>query len=187
MKKIFNGIICLMLLLVVCVGFVGCDKTASEKNNDNSQKIAEKIELSSATLGDVEFDNAKTVKLDKSGNTFTVSGTVPAMSKSQILAFGVQDVTHCFVIKLTFDKEKTISTFSIKGNTEKVYSVDSKVNNYVGSISDLLDSEDGEDAFCYLVLAANTEKYEFTATYSDKTTSHITLKVTATLATAEED
>ena len=56
--------------------------------------------------------------------------------------------------------------------------------NYVGPLSSLLDNEDGEDAYCNLILSANTKEYSLIAKYSDDTSSEIKLKIDATLVTA---
>ena len=50
--------------------------------------------------------------------------------------------------------------------------------------SSCLDNEEGEDAFCYLILSANTKEYTLTAKYSDSTESTILLKINARLVTA---
>ena len=55
----------------------------------------------------------------------------------------------------------------------------------MGSLTDLLDNESGEDAYCNLVLSANTKNYSITAKYSDGHEVQITLEITATLATAQ--
>lgn len=188
MKNIIKKISIFVIILISTFGLVACEMTKSDNANQNTKNtVAERIELNKATLGDVEFDNAETVKIDKNGNEFIVSGTISAMSESQKLAFGVEDVTHVVVLKYTFDKEKTISSFEIKGKTTKVFSTNKDVENYVGSISDLLDSESGEDAYTYLVLSANTKNYTLKSTYSDKTTSEVKVTINATLATSTED
>ena len=187
MKKILNGLAFLSLAFFMCFGLIACQQTKSENQNSNGSKVSETIELGTATLGDVEFENADTVELKNENGQYNVTGTITAMSESQIIAFGVQDVTHTIVLKVTFDKEKTISSFEIKGNTTKVYADNKETENYVGSLSELLDNEDGEDAFCYLVLSANTTEYTFKTTYSDKSESEVKLKISATLATATED
>jgi len=192
MNKHLKKILMLSLALLFCITFISCgskNNNNSNNNDNNNQQvtISEKVELSKAMISDVEFENDDGVKIDKNGDTFTVSGIITAMSDSQKTAFGVDDVTHTVALKFTFDKEKTISTFEIKGNTTKVFSVDENVENYVGSITDLLDNEDNEDAYCHLVLSANTKNYTFKATYSDKSTSIIKLNVDATLATSTEE
>ena len=186
--KIIKNLTFLALIFVLTLGLVSCEMTKSDNANQNTKKtIAENVKLDQATLGDVEFDNADTVRINQDENKFVISGTISAMSASQKLTFGVEDVTHVVVLKFTFDKEKTISTFEIKGNTTKVFSTDSNTENYVGSISDLLDSEEGEDAFAYLVLSANTKNYTLKSTYSDRTTSEVIIEIKATLATSTED
>ena len=120
MNKFFKGLFVLSLMFLSCFSFVACEMTMSNKENQNNV-VAENVELSTATLGDVEFENAETVTLNKNENKIIISGTISAMSESQKIAFGAQDVTHAVVLKFTFDKEKTISTFEIKGKTTKVY------------------------------------------------------------------
>ena len=195
MKK-FKILPIVALIFCVCFGLVSCGMNNNNNNNNNPdntgnnpqvQQMAEKVELSKTTLGDVEFENADTVKIDDANNIYSVKGTINAMTDAQITAYGVPEVTHAVALKLTFDKEKTLSECKIQGNTTKVFSTDKNAENYVGSISDLLDSEDEQDAFCYLVLSANTEEYTITATYSDKTTSVIKLNIEATLATSDAE
>ena len=130
-------------------------------------------------LSEVEFENAKTVSIEQDSSVFTISGTIDAMSESQKTTFGVDEVTHVFVIKLTFDRERTLSYFELKGNTTKVYSTNSDDENYVGPLTDLLDNEEGEDAY--------TKEYSLTVKYTDDTESRIQVKVVATLATATEE
>lgn len=185
MKKLLKGLTVLSLLFILAIGFVACG-TLSDKNNSN-KAIAEKLELMQSTLDDVEFENAESVKINEENSIYKVSGTIVAMSKAQKSAFAVSDVTHYVALKFTFDKEKTISSFEIKGSTTKVYSDNKNVANYVGSITELLDNEEKEDSFCYLILSANTKEYTLTSTYSDKTTSTIKIKIDATLATATVD
>ena len=187
MKKYLKQILTLSIALMFCMCLIACGNQNNNNNNNNNTVIAEKIELSTATLDDIEFENDENSKINKEGNTYKVSGTIAAMSESQKTAFGVDDVTHVVSLKFIFDKEKTISTFKIQGETTKVFSVEENVENYVGSITDLLDSEENEDAYCYLILSANTSKYTFTATYSDKTSSIVKLDINATLATANID
>ena len=179
MKKIKNFTVALMVMCI-CFCVVACGFTPDEE----PEKISEKIELSTATLGSVEFKNADTVKLSQDDDEVKVSGTITAMSDAEKSAYGVSEVTHAVTLKLTFDKEKTISSFKIEGDVIKVFSDDKNAENYTGSLTDLLDNEDGDDAFCYLILSANTKSYTLTATYSDKTSSVIKLKIDATLATA---
>ena len=149
--------------------------------------MAEKVELSKVTLGEVEFENADTVTLKQDCDDVTVSGKIDAMSESQKNAYGVEGVTHVVGVKFTFDKERTLSKFEIKGNITKVFSDDSTDENYVGSLTSLLDNESGEDAYTYLVLSANTKNYTLKAVYTDDTESVITVKIDATLATASAE
>lgn len=185
MKNLLKLIGILPICLIICFGLIACNKTSSD--NANTKTVAETIKLSSTILDDVEFENSDTVKLDKKDNTYLVTGTINSMTKSQTIAFGVQDVTHIVALKFTFDKEKTLSSFEIIGNTTKVFSDNKDAENYVGSLSDLLDNESGEDAYCDLVLSANTKTYKLKTTYSDHTTSEITLSIDATLATSSEE
>ena len=183
MIKSLKSIFMLVMTIIFSACFVACGTTTENVNKG----VSEKIELATATLSDVEFENSDTVKLTKNGNEYTVSGTITAMSDSQVNAFNSSDTTHIVSLKFIFDKEKTISSFKIEGKSKKVFSTDSNVENYAGSITDLLDSEDGEDAYSYLILSANTKEYTLTSTYSDKTTSVIKLKINATLATSTMD
>ena len=184
MKNLVKRFMILSLTLFMCLCLISC---GTKTDNHSNNAVAEKIELIKATLDDVEFENAETVKIDKENSIYKVKGTITAMSKSQKTAFGVEDATHFVALKFTFDKEKTISAFEIKGNTTKVYADNKNVENYVGSITELLDNDEKEDAFCYLILSANTKTYTFTSTYSDKTTSTVKLTIDATLATATTD
>ena len=168
-------------------GLVACTNNENNIEDANTNAVAEKITLDSATLGSVEFENADTVSINQEGNVYNISGTITALSESEKNAFGDSSVTHAVVLKYTFDKEKTISKFELKGNITKVFSDNTSDENYVGSISDLLDSEENEDAFCYLILSAKTKQYTLTATYTDKTSSVIKLNISATLATATTD
>lgn len=178
------------LVLFVCFAFVGCNEVANPSGGDpngQTKQIAEKFELGKTTLGSVEFENDEEVKISNNNETYEISGTIPAMTDAEKQAFGVDDVTHTVALKLTFDKEKTLSECKIQGNTTKVFSDNKDAENYVGSLTDLLDNESNQDAFCYLVLSANTKEYTITATYTDKTTSVLKLKINATLATATVD
>ena len=109
------------------------------------------------------------------------------MSDLQKNVFGDESVSHVVVLKYLFDKERTIDSFEIKGKKTKVYSTDNSVENFAGSISDLLDNEPGEDAFCNLILSANTKQYTLRATYSDSTVSTIVLTIDATLISGSGD
>lgn len=170
--KKFIGVISAILLFVM----VGC--------GTNNKAFAEEITLGKTILGEVEFENSEKVKLEKEDDGYEITGQIEAMSPAQVSEFGDEDVTHVVVIKFMFDKERTIDSFEIKGEVTKVYSTDKNVENYVGSISGLLDNDEGEDAFCYLILSANTKEYTLTAKYSDSTTSEIKLEIDATLVTA---
>lgn len=178
MKRIVKTIFSLFMM-ILCVGFVACgqSKTAT----------AEKISLDKTVFGEVEFQNSEKVKLKQTGDTCVISGEIEAMSKPQASVYGVPDVTHVVVVKFMFDKERTIDSFEIKGEVTKVYSTDKNAENYVGSILSLLDNESSGDAFCYLILSANTKEYTLTSTYTDSTTSVITVKIDATLVTAKSE
>lgn len=181
MKKIIKNLLTFSLILMVCFSLTSCKKNNTDGDKNQS---AETIELSKVMLSDVEFENSKQTEIDREGNIYTISGTIDAMSKSQKIAYGDDSVTHVVALKFSFDKERTISSFEIKGETTRVYSDTKSQENYVGSMSELLDSEDGEDAFANLILSAKTETYRLTSTYTDGTTSSIELKIVATLATA---
>lgn len=188
MKKSLKFICSFMFAIMLAVAVVACGNTNNNNNNNNNEQektIAEKIELTTATLGDVEFTNADTVKLEQKGDVVNVTGTINAMSTSQKTAYGVEDINHVIVVKLGFDKEKTLSSVKLAGNTTKVYATDSSVEGYAGTLSDFLDNEEGEDAYSKLILAGSTEKYTITVKYTDNTESVITLNISATLATAE--
>lgn len=186
MKKVIKSIFSIALMVVVGVLFVACgNKTPKAQEETNT--IPEKVSLSSAMLGEVEFANADTVELSQDGETVVISGKVDAMSASQKNAYGVESITHVVVLKVDFDKERTLKTFMIKGNTTKVYSSDSSEENYVGSLTDLLDNEEGEDAFCNLILSVQTKQYTLKAVYTDNTEREITVNVETTLATASAE
>lgn len=172
-KKIFVS--CSMVLLMVLISACG---------NTRKMAVAEKIELAETVLNEVEFSNSEKVKIENLNDVYSITGEIEALSAAQISAFGLEDVTHAVVVKFIFDKERTIDTFEIKGQLTKVYSTDKNVQNYVGSLSSILDNEEGEDAFCYLILSANTKEYTLTAKYSDSTESTILLKINARLVTA---
>ena len=186
MKKILKFVMSIAVLFAIGFSLVACgnDVQMNQGNQNQANRVAEKMELANATLGEIEFENADTVRIAQDGNQVAVTGTVNAMSAAQKNAFGDENVTHVVSLKYTFDKEKTISSFELKGNVTKVFSTNENDENYVGRLSDLLDSAEGEDAFCYLILSAATKQYTLTAKYTDETTSAITLKMNATLATA---
>lgn len=171
-KKIIAGyILGFVMVLVSACGNI--------KNN-----LAEKIELGETVLNEVEFSNSDKVEINKQNNEYEITGEIEALSKAQVSAFGMEDVTHAVVVKIVFDKERTIDSFKIKGNVTKVYSTDNTEQNYVGTLSSVLDNEEGEDAYCYLILSANTKEYVFTVKYSDSTESVIKIKIDARLVTA---
>lgn len=175
MRKLFKK------MLVVCMIFISISCVACKNNED---KMVEKLTLAKTMLGEVEFENSEKVELDEEDGLYVVEGEIEAMSAAQKSAFGVDDVTHVVVVKLEFDKERTIDYFKIAGEAIKVYSTDKTDENYVGSLSDLLDNDSSEDAFCYLILSANTKEYTLTARYTDDVESVIKLKIDANLVTA---
>lgn len=182
MKKYAKLLLSVMFVFVLAFTLVAC----GEKNNKDNEKCdtAEKISLTTATIGEVEFDNADTVKLEQDCDEVVVSGKIDSMSASQKAAYGVEDITHVFAVKFEFDKERTLKTFEIKGKTTKVYSTDNTLENYVGSLTDLLDSSGDEDAYAKLVLSANTKEYKLKSVYTDGTISEISIDVSAALAEA---
>lgn len=178
MRKILKLISCFVIMLIVPFVMVAC----GEKDKYD---VAEKVTLAKTILGEVEFENSENVKLEQNCEKVVVSGSIDAMTQAQVSEFGKEDATHVVILKFEFDKTKTISSFEIAGEITKVYSTDPNAKNYVGSISDLLDNEDDEDAFCYLLLSAGTKNYNLTSTYTDGTSSKIELEITATLVSAE--
>lgn len=175
MRKLFKNML-FVLCGVLSICFVACGKSET--------KTAEKVTFAKTVLSEVEFENSDKVKIKQDEDMVTVSGEIEAMSDAQKSAFGVDGVTHVIVIKIVFDDERTIDSFEIKGNVTKVYSTDKTDDNYVGSLSDLLDNKSSEDAYCNLILSANTKEYSLTCKYSDSTTSTIKLKIDANLVTA---
>ena len=145
------------------------------------------MSLAKTILGEVEFENGENVELKQDCDEVIISGKIDSMSSAEASEFGKEDVSHVIVLKFEFDNERTISSFEFKGEITKVYSVDNNEENYVGSISDLLDSEPDEDAYCYLILSANTNEYKLTSKYSDSTVSVITIKVDATLVQGDSE
>lgn len=178
MKKLTKSLLSIFMI-ILSIFIVSC-------GNEKS-KTAESVTLDKTVLSEVEFENSDKVKLKQKDDVVEITGEIEAMSASQKSAFGVSDVTHVVVIKFMFDKERTIDSFEIKGDVTKVYSTDKTKENYVGSISGLLDNESGDDAYCYLILSANTKQYTLTSTYTDSTSSKITLNINATLVTANEE
>ena len=176
MKKIFKASFAIMFVLFLAIGAVACGQQKCS--------VAEKVSLTSAVLGEVEFSNADTVTLSQDCENVTIGGTIQKMSTSQTNAFGDPNVTHSVVLKFEFDKERTLSSFEIKGSKTKVFATDSSVENYSGSLTDLLDSGAGEDAYTNLVLSAQTKSYTLTTKYTDNTESVINVKINATLANA---
>lgn len=179
MKKFIIAITTLCLAVLVIFNFTACG------GKGNSNENAETIELAEATIGEISFENSEAAKLEQDGSLYTISGKIDAMSAAQKNAFGVDGVTHVVCVKFTFDKEKTISSFKVQGDVTKVYSDNDSDEFYSGSLSELLDNEGGEDAYCNLILSASTKEYKLVSTYTDKSSSTITLKINATLATAK--
>ena len=179
MKKLFKVITGVFLSVMISFVFVAC--------GSNDCKVKETVTLAKTILGEVEFENSENVTLKQDCEKVIVSGSIDAMSAAESSEFGKDDVTHVVVLKFMFDKEKTIDSFEIKGGVTKVYSTDEKDENYVGSISELLDNEADEDAYTYLVLSANTKEYTLTSGYTDGTKSIINLSIEATLASAKAE
>ncbi len=178
MRKFIKSIT--SLCLVFLLGFLVACKT-------EKMEMTEKLTLASTMIGEVEFENSDKTKLEFEDKEWIVSGEVESMSAAQKSAFGVDTVTHVVVFKFEFDKERTIDYFKIQGDTTKVYSTDKNEENYVGSITELLDSESSEDAFCYLVLSANTKEYNLTARYTDDVENVIKIKIDASLVSASSE
>lgn len=177
-NKILKSIIsfAIMLMMLVCVGCGSKDMA-----------FAEKVTLDKAVLNEIEFENSDKTKIESDESGYKITGEIESMSPAQISSFGMEGVTHVVVLKFKFDEERTIDSFTIKGNVTKVYSTNKDDENYVGSLSNLLDNEDGEDAYCNLILSANTKEYTLISKYSDDTVSEIKLKVEATLVTAKAE
>ncbi len=185
MKKFIK--LCSLVLATVsaCLVFASCGNGGAKGNSGG--EFPEKIELSTAMLKEVQFENSDMVKLEQKNDVVTVSGQIDSMSKSQKNVFGVDEVNHVVTIKVIFDKERTLSYFKLEGDVTKVYSDDRNVQNYTGSITELLANESGEDPYCNLILSAQTKEYKLLAKYTDGKESLITLKNSATLATAKPE
>lgn len=181
MKKFIKINLTLLLIVTALIGLNAC----SFLNLGNNCKTAEKVELASTVLSEVEFNNSEQCSLIQECKDVEISGQIDAMSDAQKNAFALKDVTHVVVLKMTFDKERTLDSVAIKGENTKVYSTNKNDENYSGSLTDLLDNKSGEDAYCYLILAANTKNYSITAKYTDGHTSQISIKISATLVTAQ--
>ena len=186
MKKI-KFLLSFVMLFVLSLSFVACGNSSGNNNQNSESDVAEKVEFATAKIRDVEFKNSKAASIEQKNNIVTITGILDAMSDSQKEAYNKSGITHAVSLKFKFDKERTLSKFEISGNETKVYSDTKDVANYAGSISDLLDSEDKEDSFAYLVLSANTSEYKLISTYTDGTVSTIKIKITATLATATSE
>lgn len=185
MRKFFK-LICLGLVFVsTCLCFAACENGGA-KGNDGGE-FPEKVQLAQAMLKEVEFENSDMVKLKQKDGEVTVTGNIDEMSKSQKNVYGDDGVSHVVVVKFTFDKERTLSYFKIFGDDVRVYSDEKNVENYTGSISELLDNESGEDSYCNLILSAKTKEYKFLCKYSDGKESVVTLKIDATLASSKSE
>ena len=180
MNKILK--FCEIAFLVI---FVACGTCACNLLKNDNCETAEKLELTTAVLSEVEFENSDTLTLNQKCDEVEIGGQIDAMTDAQKSVFGQSDVTHVVALKMVFDKEKTLDQVEIKGNKTKVYSTNNEVENYVGKLTDLLDSESGEDAYANLILSANTKNYTITSKYSDGSESQISIKIDASLVTAE--
>lgn len=181
MKKIFLTLSIFLCALAVCFNFAACNK------NENSNKSGESVSLAETVIDEISFENSDATKISSDGKTYTISGKIEKMSDAQKNAFGVEDVSHVVCLKFVFDREKTLDNFEIVGAERKVFSTDKSVKNYAGSLSDLLDNNDGEDAYCFLVLSAATKKYDLICNYSDRSSSVVVLNIEASLVSAEEE
>lgn len=181
MKKLILTLSIFLCAALFCFNFVAC------KNGKNSEHSGEAVELAETTIGEISFENSESTKISSEGKEYIISGKIDKMSDAQKNAFGVEDVSHVVCIKFVFDREKTLDSFEIVGAIKKVYSTDQSVENYAGSLSELLDNNDGEDAYCLLVLSAGTKKYDLVCNYSDRSRSVISLKIEAALVSAEEE
>ena len=175
---LYKGFLMLFSAIFMCV-LVAC---GMEKGS-----FAESVSLDKTILNEVEFENSDKVKIENMENGYKITGEIEGMSPAQVSAFGDEDVSHVVVVKFMFDKERTIDSFEIKGKVTKVYSTNKDVENYVGKLSDLLDNESSEDAFCYLILSANTKEYTLTSKYTDSTKSEVKLKIEANLVSAQSE
>ena len=179
MKNLLKMATSVFLMIMLAFGLVAC--------GSNDCKVKETVTLAKTVLGEVEFENGDKVTLKQECDMVVIGGNIDAMSAAELSEFGVEDVSHVVVLKFMFDKEKTIDSFEIKGGVTKIYSTDETNENYVGSITDLLDNEADEDAFAYLVLSANTKEYTLTSGYTDGTSSVLKVVIEATLASAKAE
>lgn len=175
MKRVFKTILSFCLVFVA-ITFVACGKEEDDKK--------EKLSLAKTMLGEIEFENSDKIDLDEEDDVYVLEGEIESMSAAQKSAFGVDGVTHVVVFKFEFDKERTIDYFKIEGETTKVYSTDKSDEYYVGSLTELLDNDSSEDAFCYLILSANTKEYKLVSRYTDDVETEIKLKIKASLVSA---
>ena len=173
--------ICVLILMVVLVPVIVC---ACDLNNNSNCGTKEKLTLQNVVLSEVEFKNSENVSLKQSCSNVEVGGVIDAMTDAEKAVFGSEDVSHIIAVNLTFDKERTLSYLEIKGNKTKVYSTNQEDENYVGSLTDILDNESGEDAYCGLILSANTKNYQLTIKYTDGYESVVKIEINATLAEA---
>ena len=178
MKKLIKNI-AILVSIFISFNFVAC--------GEKKTVIAEKLTLAKTMIGEVEFQNGDGVKIEQEENKWIIDGKIEVMSDAQKAAFGSQDATHVFVVKLLFDKERTIDYLKIKGEITKVYSTDKNDEGYVDSISNILDNEDGEDAFVYLILSANTKSYGLDVKYTDGKSVELEIDVKAMLVTASDN
>ena len=182
MKKNIKITTTMFFALIIAVLFCACGMTPN-----NECKTAESIKLETVMLSEVEFKNSDTVLLNQECDNVEISGSIDAMTAAQKSVYGLNDVSHVVALNITFDKERTIDYFKIQGEITKVFSTNNTVENYVGSITDLLDNKQGEDAYANLILSAKTKEYTLTTKYTDGHESEITIKINATLASAESE
>ena len=187
MQKFIKNAFMFMLVVLMGVAVVACGKKDDKSGDGDKCSVAEEVELGSVVFGEVEFANADTVKIKQDCDEVEITGTIEKMSDSQKNVYGVEDVTHVAVVKVVFDKERTLESFELKGGLIKVFGSDDTVENYAGTLSSLLDNESGEDAYTNLILSAHTKEYKLTAKYSDGTESVIELEIKATLASANAE
>ena len=183
MRKIFKITLSIIKSFVVGDLLIGCGNSGDQQQTNFQNKaaaIAENVELSSAVLGEIEFENASTVNLNKNGNQINITGRVDAMSAAQKNAFGDDSITHVVVLKFTFDTEKTVSSFELKGNVTKVFSTNEsdEISPYPTVVI---------VAYCYLILSAGTSQYTLKTKYTDETTSTVIVNMNATLTTANAE
>ena len=182
MKFFIHKTIVFVIALFMGLVLIGCSISGY-----NNCKTPEKVELKKVVLNEVEFENGEAVSLSQECDEVVIKGTIDAMTTAQKSAFGDGKTTHMVAIKITFDKERTLDQVEIKGEKIKVYATDKNVENYVGSLTELLDNDKGDDASCDLVLSANTKNYTIKAIYTDDKENDLKIKIDATLATSSEE